>query len=61
MMAARLPSRALPQSLEAAKLSIVPLSTRLLQREYPSLLTPIENGGPVLAGSLTAADAVRFA
>jgi hypothetical protein len=36
-MAAKLPSRALPQSLEAAKRSIVPLLTRLPQREYPSL------------------------
>ena len=37
MMAAKLPSQALPQSLEAAKRSIVPLLTRLWQREYPSL------------------------
>jgi len=37
MMAAKLPSQALPQSLEAAKRSIITVSTRLWQREYPSL------------------------
>jgi len=36
MMAAKLPSQALPQSLEAAKLGIITVSTRLW--EYPSAL-----------------------
>ena len=44
-MAAKLPSRALPRSLEATKRSIVPLSTRLLQREYPSLWAGCHLGG----------------
>ena len=35
MMAAKLPSQALPQSLEAAKRSIISVSTGLSQREYP--------------------------
>ena len=44
MMAAKLPSQALPQSIEAAKLSIISISTRLWQREYTS--AAIADGAP---------------
>jgi hypothetical protein len=43
-MAARLPSRALPRSIEAAKLSIITVSTGLLEGNKP--LRPIDDGGP---------------
>ena len=54
-MAAKLPSRALPQSLEAAKLSIITVSTGLSEGEYEPLV-PIDDGGP---GRLTEQPARR--